>query len=150
VTRRAQKRFHRPRSKPAPRIPVVHVFDVFTEEDIKKGTRFKDEVLLFLWDHYASLLHQRSAASEAITAALAQAAVGPYPFNGWMRVVDYQYTNHPLSAVGSIRSMTGGRFNIGDIDPIKFAPFPALYHGREIRTAGCICGPHAGRTGVAN
>ncbi len=85
------------------------------------------EVLRFAWDHYSALQHQRSAVAEAIAEALARARSGPFPFRAWMRVVDYRYTNHPLSVVGSVKSIAGGRFNIGDLDPIKFAPFPALY-----------------------
>lgn len=51
----------------------------------------------------------------------------PYRFQGWHRVVDYQYADRPLSARGSVVSETGGRFNIGDISPTLWRPFPALY-----------------------
>ena len=135
MTRRGQKRRHRRQlSQTAPPIQVEHVFDTFTLEVLRKGPRFKDEILRFAWDYYSELQHQRSAVAEEITGALARAAVRPFPFSRWMRVVDYQFTNHPLSAVGSVKSMTGGRFNIGDIDPIKFVPFPALYLASDQET----------------
>ena len=88
-----------------------------------------------MWESYSALQHQRSAVAEEITGALARAAGGPFPFSRWVRVVDYQFTNHPLSTAGSVKSMTGGRFNIGDIDPMKFAPFPALYLASDRDTA---------------
>jgi hypothetical protein len=136
VTKRSQRRFsNRQRSTPAPRIPVVHIFDSFTLDSLRKGRRVKDEVLRFAWDHYSALQHQRSAVAEEIAEAIALARLGPFRFDRWMRVVDYQFSNHPLSAVGSVKSMTGGRFNIGDIEPIKFAPFPALYFASDHETA---------------
>jgi hypothetical protein len=135
VTKRGQRRFlHRQRINPAPPIEVVHIFDTFTLESLRRGPRIKDEVLRYAWDHYSALQHQRSVVAEEINESLALARTGPFPFARWMRVVDYQYTNHPLSTVGSIKSMVGGRFNIGDIDPIKFAPFPALYLGSNHET----------------
>lgn len=135
MTKRGQRRFlNRKRSIPAPRIPVVHIFDTFTLESLRKGRRIMADVLRFAWDHYSALQHQRSAVAEEIAEALACARSGPFPFSGWMRVVDYQFTNHPLSAVGSVKSMAGGRFNIGDLDPIKFAPFPALYLASDHKT----------------
>jgi RES domain-containing protein len=114
---------------------VEHIFDTFTLEDVRRKSRFKDEVLQYVWESYSALQHQRSAMAEEITGALARAAGDPFPFSRWMRVVDYQFTNHPLSAAGSVKLMVGGRFNIGDIDPIKFAPFPALYIASDRDTA---------------
>jgi hypothetical protein len=136
VTKRGQRRhFGRQRSNPAPRIPVEYIFDTFTLADLRRKPRLKDEVLRYYWDHYSALQHQRSTVAEEITGALVRAASSSFPFRRWMRVVDYQFTNHPLSAIGSVKSMTGGRFNIGDIDPIKFAPFPALYLASDQDTA---------------
>ncbi len=114
---------------------MEHIFDTFTLEDLRRKPRIKDEVLQYAWESYSVLQHQRSAAAEEITGALASAAIGPFPFSRWMRIVDYQFTNHPLSASGSVKSMTGGRFNIGDIDPPKFGPFPALYLASDRDTA---------------
>lgn len=137
MTKRGQRRhLRRQRSAPtSPRIPVVHVFDSFTLDDLYDKPRLKDAVLQYGWDHYCALQHQRSVAAEEITAALGQAVSGPFRFDRWMRVVDYQFTNHPLSAVGSRKTSPGGRFNIGDLDPTKFAPFPALYLASDQETA---------------
>jgi RES domain-containing protein len=46
----------------------------------------------------------------------------------------YKYALEPLSSQGSLVD-PGGRFNIGLIDPIKFAPFPALYIASNKDTA---------------
>ena len=47
----------------------------------------------------------------------------------WSRIVDYQWTLHPLSAAGSL-TYIGGRYNPGiELDGCTFAAWPALYLG---------------------
>src|SRR5690606_7584100 len=50
------------------------------------------------------------------------------------RVVSYQWALNPLSSKGSLID-PGGRFNIGEIDSIKFPIFPALYLAENKETA---------------
>ncbi|MCD8503932.1 MAG: RES domain-containing protein [Burkholderiaceae bacterium] len=52
-----------------------------------------------------------------------------------MRIVDYRWTLHPISAAGSL-TCVGGRFNAGiDIDSRTFAPWPCLYLASDHATA---------------
>ena len=107
----------------------------------------RDKILCYHWEYYSSLAYQRSRITDNIRAALVEAAEGPFPFTGWQRIVKYQHTNSPLSVAGSLADI-GGRFNIGNIDPERFAPFPALYIARDRETAmletmgqGAVKGP---------
>jgi RES domain len=52
----------------------------------------------------------------------------------WGRCVKYMYSDSPLSAWGSAKSVPGGRFNFGDIAP-KYTPFAALYVAEDFTTA---------------
>lgn len=75
---------------------------------------------------YYDLAAQRAIHKQEIFDALS-AGVGPISFDSWMRVVNFRFTLHPLSSVGSLKSI-GGRFNYGEhIDQATFTAFPALY-----------------------
>lgn len=55
--------------------------------------------------------------------------------NGWLRIVDYQFSLEPLSCSGSLRSY-GGRFNAGmELDSGNLKPWPALYIAENLETA---------------
>lgn len=111
------------------------VLDTVTVADIRKWRKRGADVLGYHWDHYANLLHQRTRRGEWIRSALQSATTGPFEFDGWQRVVDYEFSFEPLSAAGSVLTAPGGRFNIGAIDPGKFPPFPALYLAKDRETA---------------
>lgn len=46
----------------------------------------------------------------------------------------WKWSGNPLSATGSY-NQPGGRFNIGDVEPVSFPMFPALYVGSDKSTA---------------
>ena len=78
--------------------------------------------------------HRARFSGELIDAVRA-AASGPRSFKGWSRLVDYQYTNQPLSMAGSVKG-DGGRFNIGAaLNPATYTSFPALYAAEDFGTA---------------
>ena len=53
----------------------------------------------------------------------------------WVRIVDYRWTLHPLSAAGSL-TYIGGRYNAGvDLDGCTFDAWPALYLAQDHATA---------------
>jgi len=83
---------------------------------------------------FFALEQQRQAHSaELIEALRAHASAGEL-FTQWSRIIDYRYSEAPLSVAGSLRR--GGRFNIGaDIDAATFTPFPALYIAEDYPTA---------------
>ena len=59
----------------------------------------------------------------------------PLRLHAWVRIVDYQYTNMPLSSAGSLTGF-GGRFNAGmDLDAGTLNPWPALYLAEDYETA---------------
>lgn len=75
---------------------------------------------------YFDLEAQRTIHRDELYEALTTTAV-PFSFDSWVRIVNYRYTLHPLSSVGSLKTI-GGRFNFGmQIDQQLFKPFPALY-----------------------
>lgn len=58
-----------------------------------------------------------------------------FKFRDWRRIISQQFSNNPLSAIGSIKSFPGGRFNIGVIDAERFPQFAALYLAENTTTA---------------
>ncbi|MDI1245182.1 MAG: RES family NAD+ phosphorylase [Rhodoferax sp.] len=59
----------------------------------------------------------------------------PLQMQGWVRIVDYEFTNAPLSSAGSLTGF-GSRFNAGmDLDYGTLSPWPALYLAENYETA---------------
>ena len=106
-----------------------------TSRQVIRITRQRFQAIAdYHWDHYSYFAHQRSLIFDALKNALASNC-RIYTFSQWQRVVNYQFTLEPLSARGSILNDPGGRFNVGDIDSIKFPRFPALYLAEDRETA---------------
>jgi hypothetical protein len=114
--------------------PSFFLLERFSLEDISRWTALRDKILRYHWEYYSSLAYQRSRLTDDIRAALLDASEKPFPFARWQRVVKYKYALEPLSVAGSLADI-GGRFNIGDIDPARFPPFPALYLASDSPTA---------------
>ena len=84
---------------------------------------------------YFALEPERRRLRSQLLDALRQQQSKPLPMQGWVRIVDYQYTNMPLSSAGSLTGY-GGRFNPGtDLDPGTLMPWPALYLAEDYETA---------------
>lgn len=111
------------------------VLDRWSLKDVHEWRRLERDGRAVQWDFYAHLQQQRSESAEPIQKAIVRAATGPFLFKGWQRIVDYNYSIHPLSTRGSVVTDPGGRFNIGDIDRAKFPTFPALYLASDHPTA---------------
>lgn len=120
-------------SPPQARSPFV-LLDQFSVEDIHKWIAFKEQFLKYHWDYYNDLAYQRSKIADKIKKSLLGAAQKAFTFKKWQRAVKYKYANEPFSAAGSLAD-PGGRFNIGDINPSQFPPFPALYLASDKDTA---------------
>ena len=76
----------------------------------------------------------RQLHSEEISDALRNAGGVSQNLQGWCRIVDYQYSIHPLSARGSL--IKSGRFNFGnDLERKSQPTFPALYCAGSHETA---------------
>lgn len=111
------------------------LLDSFTLTAVRRAKDYAREVARYHWDFYAALSQQRTEKHQELKKSLLSAAEGPFTFEAWQRIVDYQYSLHPLSAAGSILTDPGGRFNIGDIDRTRFPPFAALYLAEDRTTA---------------
>lgn len=120
--RKKNKSFKVPKLAP----PEWICLEKFSLKEKKRWESVKDKFLEFHWEYYFSLAYQRKKAAAAITKSLLGAATGGFSINKWQRVVKYKYSLSPLSCKGSLTD-PGGRFNIGDIDAVSFAPFPSLY-----------------------
>jgi len=118
----------------------LYLLDRFSVRDIRRWSELTDRLLDFHWQFSCALARQRSAIMGAIRSALAGAAQGPVTFDRWQRAVGYRHALSPLSSAGSLAD-PGGRFNVGEIDPIKFPPFPALYiaDGQDTALQEMLC-----------
>jgi len=101
--------------------------------EIIKYRQHGERYIKFNWDYYFDLAYQRSKIEDDLKQALLEAVTDDFEFKNWKRVIKYEYSNSPLSVVGSLLNV-GGRFNIGDIDQPTIASFPALYIARDFNT----------------
>lgn len=113
---------------------LLYVLDSFSYKDVKKWKQQYQAISEYCWDHYSYFAHQRSQMTDALKTSLMGSCI-PYEFSNWRRVVDNKFNHDPLSAKGSVLNETGGRFNIGDIDQIKFPKFASLYLAEDMETA---------------
>ena len=80
------------------------------------------------------LAGMRADHAQEIRDALWNSKTDAFKRDRWYRIVNFQYSDNPLSPKGSL--INGGRFNYGsDIDPKTFHPFQALYIAEDEATA---------------
>ncbi len=129
---------HKYWSQPSGRFPqkkqIPYLLDQFSSADIKRWESIKDLFLKYHWDFYSSLAFQRSKIADEINKSLLVASDKAFVFTQWQRIVRFKHSVEPLSVVGSLID-PGGRFNIGDINPAQFPPFPAFYIASDKETA---------------
>jgi len=101
--------------------------------EISRSKVYFEQLVEFHWLYYAELAFQRNKIREQIKEALREKA-NPFEFLKWQRIVRYKYSLKPLSALGSL-SEPGGRFNVGQLDPIRYPMFAALYVAGDKGTA---------------
>ncbi|KTD31398.1 MULTISPECIES: RES family NAD+ phosphorylase [Legionella] len=105
--------------------------------DIANIRRYKQQ-FEFIREHYYKnfihFQHQRANRLEKIKVAISQ-NVERFVFENWHRIIDLRFIDNALSSIGSILNDPGGRFNIGDINEIKFPKFKALYIAEDWITA---------------
>lgn len=119
---------------PSGRVPSQDVLDAVTFDSLTTDPAYITEISKFNAALQAAVAAQRAAVMSDIRAALGIAS-RPIAFEHWQRRVPVRHQDKPLSARGSVLSSTGGRFNIGSIDPSRFPSFPALYLGEKPITA---------------
>lgn len=135
MARRRRIRHIQPKHRPRQARSTFILLDQFSVADIHKWAAFKDQFLKYHWDYYKELAYQRSQIADEIKKSLFEAAQKTFAFEKWQRAIKYKYALKPFSVVGSLVDPAGGRFNIGDINPSQFPPFPALYLASDKNTA---------------
>jgi hypothetical protein len=109
--------------------------DRFSKESLQSWSELSadlDELQDIL---YFNLEPERRRHRSEILKALQQTPAQTLEIANWVRIVDYQWTLHPLSAAGSLTGI-GGRFNAGtEIDSQTFNPWPSLYLASDQATA---------------
>jgi hypothetical protein len=137
------KRRHRkpePPKRNAPRqgdqgLPPLGVLEEFTRASLSKWREAGRNLERLSQQLFFGLEAHRSQHSHELVDAIRASTRGPQQFNGWARLVGYQYTTQPLSMLGSTKG-DGGRFNIGTaLNPATYTPFPALYVAEDFPTA---------------
>lgn len=108
--------------------------ELLNVKDIRRYKQRHEALLDYYYEHYSYFQNERSKRFNTIKELLLEIAE-VIEFNSWHRILDLQFVDNPLSSKGSILNDPGGRFNIGDIDELKFAKFPALYVAENFEIA---------------
>ena len=123
-----------PPSLIAPRAqPTNYLLEVTSEAEIEAQKKRAADELKYHWDLYSELAFQRAQHAHEIRDALASSST-PFEFRQWIRAVKFVYSLHPFCTLGSTR-FDGGRFNVGSIDPQRYAKFGAIYVASDRDTA---------------
>ena len=126
------------RSSPLPPehgLPGLEILEEISAHSLAKWRQAGRNLEQFSETLFFGLEARRSRHSTELLDALRTSAQGPRIFDGWARLVDYQYANQPLSMEGSLKG-DGGRFNVGrGLDPATHTAFPALYVAEDFATA---------------
>ena len=115
--------------------PVSYTLDQFNINDLRAWQRASRAIEEYHLRVFYELEAQRQLHRSELFNALKEAKhPSLFPLDRWARFLDHQWSNQPLSAVGSVKNI-GGRFNIGDDLRQKFPPFHALYLAEDPDTA---------------
>lgn len=123
------------RSGATPLAKGILELDRFTESSVQKWTEISQDL-----DELNDVLHfhlepERRRHRSALIASLQSTLPQVYTLDNWVRIVDFQWALHALSAAGSLTSI-GGRFNAGrDLNRNTIEPWPALYIAENHTTA---------------
>lgn len=112
----------------------MHFIDVLNISDIRRYKQRMEAILDYHYQHYTFFQQERDKRLPAIKEAIMNASQS-FSFTSWHRIFAYQFWNNPLSSKGSILNDPGGRFNVGDINELKFPKFPALYIAENFEVA---------------
>lgn len=112
----------------------LHDLDSFTAASIQKWQAHAQAQTDYQYALFFDLEAQRAARHTELCAALHSQPPITVSVDGWCGLVNFKYCLTGLSPVGSLRQ--SGRCNFGeDIDPDRFASFPALYLAEDFETA---------------
>lgn len=125
-----------PPARSSPQAPIgIRELDRFSNASIDQWNAISRDLDELEANLYFALEPERRRLRSQLLGALQLQQAKPLLMQGWVRIVDYQYTNMPLSSAGSLTGF-GGRFNAGmDLDPGTLKPWPALYLAEDYETA---------------
>jgi len=113
---------------------IFFLLDEIPPRAIKRWIKLHDKIIDYTAEHFAYFAHKRSQIIGNLKHSLRENTTS-FEFSDWRRIISHQFSNTPLSTVGSVKSFPGGRFNIGNIDAERFPKFPALYLAEDTATA---------------
>ena len=113
---------------------MLYPLDIISIPDIRRYKQRHEAILDYYYEYYSYFQNERAKRIEDIKEAILS-NTGSFEFSAWHRILDLQFMENPLSARGSVLNDPGGRFNIGNIDQLKFPSFPALYLAENYETA---------------
>jgi hypothetical protein len=105
---------------------MLYPLEIINIPNIRRYKQRHESILNYCYEHYSYFQNERSKRIDSIKEAI-QKNTSTFKFSSWHRIFDLQFIENPLSAKGSVLNDPGGRFNIGNIDQLKFPCFPALY-----------------------
>jgi RES domain-containing protein len=125
-----------PAARSTPVAPLgIRELDRFSSESIDRWTALSKDLDELEANLYFALEPERRRLRAELIATLQRHQSTPVVCQGWVRIVDYQFSNQPLSSAGSLTG-NGARFNAGmDLDPGTLSPWPALYLAEDYETA---------------
>jgi hypothetical protein len=133
--KKLKKKKRVPAAKPEDLAKSLHILDVTSVNEIRDFKQKSDQWYKYHNEYYGALAFERTKIREQLQDALKRNASSNYAIEKWSRVVKFKYSLAPLSSKGSVATVAGGRFNIGDIDPLRYPAFPALYLAEDGETA---------------
>lgn len=125
-----------PAARSSPQAPIgIRELDRFSNASIDQWNAISRDLDELEANLYFALEPERRRLRSQLLGALQLQQSKPLLMQGWVRIVDYRYTNMPLSSAGSLTGF-GARFNAGmDLDPGTLKPWPALYLAEDYETA---------------
>lgn len=112
--------------------PLYYELEQISHEDLAFYRKRSETIAHYLREHYY-FAEQRKNVFDMLQDSIRK-NTAEFQFNFYQRTTSFKYCLTPLSARGSILNETGGRFNIGNINP-NIPKFAALYIAENKETA---------------
>lgn len=113
--------------------PLYYELERISHKDLTLYRKRSEGIYDYLREHFNYFAEQRKNFFDILEDTIRRNTT-ELKFNHYQRAASYKYCLTPLSAKGSILNETGGRFNIGKINP-NIPKFAALYIAENKETA---------------
>lgn len=112
---------------------VYHELERISQKDLRSFQNRSRNLTEYYTDHYNYFSEHRKKVFPRLLDSI-RSNCKSFTFSDYQRATSHKYCLTPLSAKGSILSETGGRFNIGKMNP-NIPKFAALYIADDKETA---------------